>query len=246
MEGRPQDELGELLRLAASDLGRRREFYRLLLSSTVYVSAGQAASGEARLEAGSPVSLQHWKKRDGTSVIPFFSSLEALKSAIDHEESYLQLPARSLFQMTLGATLVLNPRTPYGKELLPEEVRDLLAGELDRGPAEANIPKNTRVSLGQPAEYPTRMVDALRQLLPRHPNVKRAFLALIHVTSSSEKPHLIIGIEADGDVERALAEVGGVARDTAPTGPVDLYRVTAGDIMSDYFIRETTPFYERR
>ncbi|WP_367648929.1 SseB family protein, partial [Klebsiella pneumoniae] len=44
-------------------------------SSTVWVP-GRAADGEQIVE-DSALDLQHWEKDDGTSVIPFFTSLEA-------------------------------------------------------------------------------------------------------------------------------------------------------------------------
>ena len=44
----------------------------------------------------------------------------------------MEIPARSLFEITLGALLFLNPKSPYGKEFLPEEVQRLLSGEIGR------------------------------------------------------------------------------------------------------------------
>ena len=44
-----------------------------------------------------------------------------------------------------------------------------------------------------------------------------------------------------------MREAGNVAGDTSPDGePVDLYRVDeANDGLSQYFIHETKPFYEK-
>jgi hypothetical protein len=137
--------------------------------------------------------------------------------------------ARSLFEITLGAPLFLNPKSPYGKEFLPEEVRHLLSDGVGQKPAQRTVEKDTNVLLGQPLQYPSRMIHSLTQLLAKHRNVKRAFLALMHDPSVDQKPHLIIGIEVDGDFERVMREAGNVAGDTAPDGePVDLYRVTEG------------------
>ncbi|MHB1271491.1 MAG: hypothetical protein ACYCZD_01765 [Rhodanobacter sp.] len=41
--------------------------------------------------------------------------------------SYLLLPARTLFELTAGAVLVLNPKSDCSRELLPHEVASLLA-----------------------------------------------------------------------------------------------------------------------
>jgi hypothetical protein len=62
-----------------------------------------------------------------------------------------------------------------------------------------------------------------------------------------EKPHLIIGIEAEGDFENVVREVGVVASDLAPDKePVDLIRVVRGQSgVGRYFLDEVKPFYER-
>lgn len=219
------------------------------MNSTVYF-LGTAGTGEGQvnLEAGSNISIAHWQKPDGSAVIPFFSSLQTLQRSIDSEESYVEIPARSLFEITLGTPLFLNPKSPYGKEFFPEEVRHLLSDGIGQRPVQRTVEKDTNVLLGQPSHYPSKMVNSLTQLLAKHRNVKRAFLALMHDASSEHKPHLIIGIEADGDIERVMREAGNVAGDSAPDGePVDLYRVHEGESgLSDYFLKQTTPFYERK
>ena len=249
MDTKQENTLEHSLRLAADEPAHRPDFYKTLLDSTVYVlgTAG-AGKGHVKLEAGSNISIANWHRADGSPVIPFFSSLRTLQSSIDSEESYVEIPARSLFEITLGAPLFLNPKSPYGKEFLPEEVRHLLSDGMGQEPAQRTVKKDTNVLLGQPSQYPSRMVNSLSQLLAKHRNVKRAFLALMHDPSVDQKPHLIIGIEADGDFERVMREAGNVAGDTAPEGePVDLYRVQGGEEgLSDYFLTETTPFYERK
>lgn len=249
MNNQQENALEQSLRLAADEPAHRPEFFRILLDSTVYV-LGTAGTGKGHvtLEAGSNISIANWQKADGSPVIPFFSSLNVLQGSIDSEESYVEIPARSLFEITLGAPLFLNPKSPYGKEFLPEEVRHLLSDGVGQKPAQRTVEKDTNVLLGQPSHYPSRMIHSLTQLLAKHRNVKRAFLALMHDPSVDQKPHLIIGIEVDGDFERVMREAGNVAGDTAPDGePVDLYRVTeGGEGLSDYFLKETTPFYERK
>jgi hypothetical protein len=78
--------------------------------------------------------------------------------------------------------------------------------------------------------------------------VKRAFLALMHDPSMDEKPHIVIGIEADGDITVIFREAGNVAADCATPGePVDMIRVTEDDTgISSYMLSQTKPFYERR
>jgi type III secretion system (T3SS) SseB-like protein len=241
------------LMLAASEPAHRPEFFRLLLESTVFVlgSSGQLedhlSEGPITLKADTQVQIQNWVRPDGSAVIPFFSSLRALQLAIQTDERYIALPARTFLAMTRGAELILNSGSEYGKEFTAAEVEALLSAGVNRVPEQRVVERDTEVLLGQPSNYPTQMADSLATLLAKHINVKAAYLALIHDRSANEEPHLIVGIEAEGDIENVIREAGTVAGDTAPDGePVDLVRVIRGKPgMAEYFIKEVKPFYER-
>ncbi|MFP1730959.1 enhanced serine sensitivity protein SseB [Lonsdalea quercina] len=250
MEFSPQNTLEEALIRAATEPAHRPEFFSELMTATVYVlgnSDGNTTFGEQTLQAGSHVHLQHWEKPDGTSAIPFFSSLEALQSAITEEQSFLALPARALFELTQGAVLFLNPKLPYGKEFLPQEVEHLLAGEGTGLVTKKVIEEDTQVLIGQPAEMPAQMIDSLTQLFAKYPGVRRAFLVQIK-EPDEEQPHLLVGIDVDEDVEAIIQAAGTVASDTLPDDrPIDLCVVADNEPgISHYMIKHTTPFYERK
>ncbi len=130
MDRSEENKLEEVLRLAADEPAHRPQFYQVLLESQIFVlgtTEQESSDGELGLEAGSKIQLQHWENQDGSPMIPFFSSIEVLRNSIHDDESYLVLPAHSLFEITLGATLFLNPNSDYGKEFLPQEVEHLLS-----------------------------------------------------------------------------------------------------------------------
>ena len=110
----PEDNnLEQALRLAADEAAHRHDFYKMLLESTVYVigqSDGPSPSVRTT-EAGEKVSIQNWVRPDGSPAVSFFSSLVALRRSIDYDCGFMALPARSLFEITKGSTLVLNPRS---------------------------------------------------------------------------------------------------------------------------------------
>jgi hypothetical protein len=78
--------------------------------------------------------------------------------------------------------------------------------------------------------------------------VKAAYLALMHDPEHDEKPNLIVGYYADGDVESLSRDAGTVAGDCIPAGEfVDFVRVVPGEKgASRYFLDSVKPFYERK
>ncbi|MDU1270867.1 MAG: enhanced serine sensitivity protein SseB [Escherichia coli] len=204
-----KNELEDLLEKAATEPAHRPAFFRTLLESTVWVP-GTAAQGEAVVE-DSALDLQHWEKEDGTSVIPFFTSLEALQQAVEDEQAFVVMPVRTLFEMTLGETLFLNAKLP------------------------------------EVAEPPAQMIDSLTTLFKTIKPVKRAFICSIKENEEAQ-PNLLIGIEADGDIEEIIQATGSVATDTLPGDePIDICQVKKGEKGISHFITEhIAPFYERR
>ena len=243
-----ENTLERALRLAADDPSYRPAFFKALLNSTVFIIGSSGGSHTSRtLEVGEKVSIQNWQKADGTPVIPFFSSLATLRKAIDQEVSYLSLPARSLFELTKGATLMLNPKSDYSKEFFSQEIDALLSEGLNRVPEQRVTQRESKILLAQPAKLPIEMVDALKSLFSRNTKVKAAYLALMFDTSVSEKPSLLIGISVEGNAEQIVKEAGVVAGDSAPPGEaVNIVVVAEGEAgLSDYFLSSVTPFYKR-
>lgn len=240
-----KNELETLLEQAATEPAYRPAFFRTLLESTVWVP-GTAAEGEAIVE-DSALDLQHWEKDDGTSVIPFFTSLEALQQAVEEEQAFVVMPARTLFEMTLGETLFLNAKLPTGKAFTPREISHLVGEEGSPLSQQEVLEGGTALLLSEVAEPPAQMVDSLTTLFKSIKTVKRAFLCSIK-EKADEQPNLLIGIEAEGDIEEIIHAAGSVATDTLPGDePVDICQVVEGEKgISHFMIAHITPFYERR
>lgn len=240
-----KNELETLLEQAATEPAFRPAFFRTLLESTVWVP-GSAAEGEAIIE-DSALDLQHWEKDDGNSVIPFFTSLEALQQAVSEEQAFVVMPARTLFEMTLGETLFLNAKLPTGKEFTPRELSHLVGTESSPLSQQEVLEGGTALLLSEVAEPPAQMVDSLTTLFKSIGTVKRAFLCSIK-EKADEQPNLLIGIEAEGDIEEIIHAAGSVATDTLPGDePIDICQVVEGEKgISHFMLAHITPFYERR
>lgn len=240
-----KNELETLLAQAATEPAHRPAFFRTLLESTVWVP-GTAAEGEQVVE-DSALDLQHWEKEDGTSAIPFFTSLEAMQQAVSGEQAFVVMPVRTLFEMTLGETLFLNARLPAGKEFTPREISHLIGEEGNPLSTQTVLEGGAALLLSEVAEPPAQMIESLTTLFKTLKTVKRAFLCSIK-EQADEQPNLLIGIEVEGDVEEAIQATGSVAMDTLPGDePVDVCLVAEGEPgISHFMLAHITPFYEKR
>ncbi|WP_323772848.1 enhanced serine sensitivity protein SseB C-terminal domain-containing protein [Alcanivorax sp.] len=237
--------LAQALERAAQEPAQRPAFYWALMNADVFVIGHTDLNthGQHTIPAGANVSLVHWEKADGSPVIPFFTHLEALQRALDAETSYLSLPARSLFELTRGATLCLNPKSDHGKEFVPQEIDALLDTGMNQTAETRVVEKETRVMLGQPAEYPTAMMEALQQLLPGHPGVTAAYLCLMHDPGTSQTPTLVVGFEGL-DLDAAMSEAGSVVVDTAPSGQAVDFVMVDGSSIGEY-MKKSGAFYQK-
>lgn len=239
-----EQRLEEMLKLAATEPAHRPEFFALLMEASVWVPGNSLAE---QLDASSPVELQHWEKEDGSSVIPFFTSETALAEAVADEQSWVKMPVRTLFAITAGETLFLNPKLPTGKEFSPAEIVHLLDEEGNALSQQRVLEGGSALLLSEIAQPPAQMIDSLTQLFSKYKQVRRAFVA--HIKERAEdKPNLLIGIEADDDIEAIIHAAGSVATDTLLEDElVDICQVIDGEKgISHFFSAHITPFYERR
>ncbi|MGT8980670.1 enhanced serine sensitivity protein SseB [Escherichia coli] len=222
---RNKNELEDLLEKAATEPAHRPAFFRTLLESTVWVP-GTAAQGEAVVE-DSALDLQHWEKKTAPASF-LFTSLEALQQAVEDEQAFVVMPVRTLFEMTLGETLFLNAKLPTGKEFMPREISLLIGEEGNPLSSQEVLEGGESLILSEVAEPPAQMIDSLTTLFKTIKPVKRAFICSIKENEEAQ-PNLLIGIEADGDIEEIIQVAGSVATDTLPGDePIDICQVKKG------------------
>lgn len=138
------------------------------------------------------------------------------------------MPVRTLFEMTLGETLFLNAKLPTGKEFMPREISLLIGEEGNSLSSQEVLEGGESLILSEVAEPPVQMIDSLTTLFKTIKPVKRAFICLIK-ESEEAQPNLLIGIEADGDIEEIIQAAGSVATDTLPGDePIDICQVKKG------------------
>jgi hypothetical protein len=142
--------------------------------------------------------------------------------------------------------LVLDPLEKYRKEFSPEEVKYLLKTFTDSTPVEKTVDISGKVLLGQPSEYPTKTVEALKKVLANYPQVQRAYLAQMQNQSMQERPQLVVGLAGQGDLEPAFKAANSAILASPPNQPIGLFQIEESDQgLSNYLLTQIKPFYEQ-
>jgi hypothetical protein len=246
-----ENKLEIALREAATDESARAEFYQELMRSEIFIIGSTNQTGDedgyVTVKEGGSMNIASFQRDNGEELIPFFTSLPALQKAINAEQSFVAMQAEAFFEMTLGAQLVLNLGSDYGKEFTPHEV-SMIIGKPD--PAlnvrRETVQEETKIMIGQPAEVPNAMLSAIAGELPNFPQISRAWLAQI-VRDADGTPNLVVGLESTSDIGEVVGGISRVMEGTVPKDrhvdfmQVDPSKPSAG--LSDYFTRNVEPFY---
>jgi type III secretion system (T3SS) SseB-like protein len=239
-----ENDLEAALMRAAKEPSARPAFYRLLLTSNLFVIARiegrKLTPGDNALKPGERIQMATGDL-NGKRFHPVFTSLKRLQENNRDNAEWMSLNGRALFQMTKGATFVLNPGAEYGKELPPEEIAWMLAPPKVES---VTLDKPTQVMIGQPAIYPHALVDALKAMFAGHPEVAAAHL--VQIAYSNGEPHPLIGVETAGDWKSLADEMAGVVAAAAPGTRVDLAQIDReeGAGLTPHFAT-VAPFYTR-
>jgi hypothetical protein len=242
---KPENPFEESLIRAIDEPGHRSQFYRDFLAADLYVGLhGPAPPLEnGALKPGTGVNIQG-VEAGGKTYLSVFSSMPRLRAFLGDQTATLRLACRDLLEMTRGAELMLNPGSDHGKEFVAEELAALLDGsmfERDRHVVESP----TQVLLGQPAQDPRRLTDALRRAYEQRPEVKAAYVAWMLYPGREEDGALLVAVDTAGEWDGLSAESGGIAQGFSQEyGPVDFVQLEPEGSLWGYF-RNVKPFYRR-
>lgn len=144
----------------------------------------------------------------------------------------------------------MNPGLPFHKEFQAEEVAALLDGSLFGRIEPHQMPEGTAIQIGQPADYPHDLTEALSRLFMRFRSIRRAYLALYADPARDPDPGLIICVDtdSDNDWDAILRDAGAVIPSVRVSHKsVDLIRFEPNKGgVSDYFQDQVKPFYARK
>lgn len=227
------EKLEQLLEMATNDPAYRPQFYDELMRSELFVLHVPERNAESRrgmlhLEKDTQIKLVEFQAEDGHRVIPMFTSVKAIQEGAETDESYLMIDVKTLFEITKGASYILNPYSNYSKDFLPEEVEGLLKNNLAKYSVNL-VEKDEKILVGQPKQYPHALVKALRKYFSTTYSVHAAYLVQIHVPEKNEAPHVMVGVKLFKDHDKTLRRAILVAQPLIKDGEfVDFMAVESG------------------
>jgi len=127
----PENELEKCLVQAVSDYSAQKGFYQKLLWNELFVLTSDHSTLENKNQnSENNTSIRFVIFESGH--IPIFTSLNRIfdKGVVKKESPYVSLKGQDLFSATTGSTFILNPYSDHSKELVPEEIENLLNGTI--------------------------------------------------------------------------------------------------------------------
>ncbi|AMW79389.1 hypothetical protein AMD27_11135 [Acinetobacter sp. TGL-Y2] len=255
-----EKQLEDLFLQALHEPAYRAEFLEKLMSAHIYFPGTTGRSDvsqiqESYLDENTPVQIKSWPNEAYGQIIPFFTSLEKMRLALNPDEKFICMPCNVFFAMTQGSLLILNPESDATKEFTPEEILQLLAGNNSDQTESYTVEEDTQVMVEQPEQRPDFLLDQLSKSLSQYPEVDSAYFAQMYNSAKDQTPSFVIGL-LFGDVleteklNRLHSMIGQVANDSLELKTsIDLLHIDPqqGDEgLHHYFLNETEAFYVRQ
>lgn len=208
----PENDIERMLVRATSEPAARPDFARALMDTQiflVFVADGaplvRDPDGKVTLPVGAKLAMPEATLGD-KRLIPFFTAASRARVWFNGDHIVAPDKARDLFERFPDAPFILNPGSDYGKEFLPGEVKQLLAGHFGEGPQMQAIEKPEQVLLAHPKEIPVDLIDALAREFSATPAVRGAWLMLAMRQGASEQSWML-GVDHTGDWQVVRAAV---------------------------------------
>src|SRR5437870_1928716 len=147
------------------------------------------------------------------------------------------------------AGLLVKPDTPSTLFFAPETIRAIAKPRPQEAGRVVEISAGEEVFLGQPAKYPTRLVEALTRFFENSGAVERAYLAQVYNPKGKDPPHVVVGVDLvpsrPTTFEAIVPRLGQVALQVVDEGELVDFAEIGDDRISVYMKRKTKPFYTR-
>lgn len=234
--------LDELMEQSVRDFRKEPAFFRALLDAIVYAHAPLESPSD-RLHL-----VMFKSPDDGQLVVPVFTDEAKAELAARGSVRIVPLPGRTLFEITQGTAVMLNPNDARCT-LYPEEISELLAtGTV--APIQKNQFQDGETQCYKLNQVPRLLAKGLKKALPEIRSVELAYVAGLKWQQPDRPDSLLIAL--GGHTDTADREVRATATALHRTfkklnKPVDVIHFDSNEPKPDFIRRlGLTPVYRRR
>jgi hypothetical protein len=201
--------LEQALTAALTDPAQQDAFVFALLTAEIYVVPTEGLPPEGKVfGVDVPFRLQGVVLKDGIEATAVFTAPERAK-AVFGEDKVMGMAGQHALEIMGERWLILNPGSPPGLVLSPDQSKAILSAIGDAAPS-APIPPH--IEIGLPERTPTALIDRLQRVLPK-PQIAGAWLSRVTDRNTGAKSWRL-DVRADislatvrADVDRAIAGV---------------------------------------
>ena len=190
------------------------------------------------LEKDTKIQFIHFTDNDGKAFLPLFtdwneigkwSKEEGIQTLMLRMNDYKEMVSNN----EIYSGVVINP---YSENIMfsSQQLNTLLGHKI-------KIEKATEVQIGEPAKYPTRLVDALKELFPKMKSIRSAYI--LYMVRGEERSYLMIVDTDTPDID--FPKIGSLAPQYLDKGEL-LDMVPLSDDFGRNATRNRNPFYKKK
>ncbi|MBQ6478735.1 MAG: enhanced serine sensitivity protein SseB [Erysipelotrichaceae bacterium] len=202
--------------------------------------------GTAVFKQDSKISFEMFKDTKGTDYLPVYTDWDELKKNENYKNIHVNTLILSFDDISAitadKAGTVVNPFS-HNFVITPSNLVSMKRHKeyLTKGYTSNVVEKETTVQIGDPADYPTEMAEAIRQYAKTDKAIKAIWLK--RMIRENEESYLLV-VDFDGDRNAVFSSIASVATSHLHNGiPVDMVP------LHDRFGQNAAtgePFYRRK
>ena len=209
----PENDMERMLVRAATSPAERPGFARALTDAQVYIvlvpeggPIPPGPDGRTVIPEGTKMTFPSAAVGE-QRLVPFFTSPSRAREWYKGDHVVLPEQARKLFAGYPGRSFFLNPGSDYRVSFTPDQVQQMLAGQVGGEAKTEVIREPEQVLLAHPKEIPADLIAALGRELGAVKSVSGAWLKLA-VREGHHEQSWMLGVEHGGSWKDVQAAIG--------------------------------------
>ncbi len=245
----PTLSLAEIIEKAGDMPEYRAIFYKKFLQNSIYVLVQKNQLHENQpnsFNANVPIISFENKQ------IPVFTDPKHIydQGILKQDVDYMKVNGRQFLELTLGHSIIVNPFSKVHKELVTNEIADMLNGSIfdviEKGVAKVHM----QTLIGKPEKNPTILLNSLQSVFSKMDIISAAYLGWTFNEKIDKKAHYIFAIECDTKTSEEFRIIADMISNLCKPylkeeEYIDIIKLTKDGNFIDYFYKKDKPFYVR-